>query len=199
MESIESFADTYHTSSVRTIWSRLGYEVAKRLLDITVATVGLALFLPLLPVVAIAIKLDSEGPIFYHRKVVGRGGRAFRAFKLRTMCDYAVISAMDEFDINHKLREDPRTTGVGRLLRKTSIDEMPQLINVLKGEMSFVGPRMVSFPELEKFGIWQEKILSVKPGITGLWQVSGRSDLSYEERVRPVSYTHLTLPTILLV
>jgi lipopolysaccharide/colanic/teichoic acid biosynthesis glycosyltransferase len=89
-----------------------------------------------------------------------------------------------EFENNHKLRCDRRVTKVGRFLRKTSIDELPQLINVLLGQMSLVGPRMISFPEIEKFGIYQDKILSVKPGITGLWQVSGRSKLSYEDRVR---------------
>jgi lipopolysaccharide/colanic/teichoic acid biosynthesis glycosyltransferase len=122
--------------------------------------------------------------------VVGRNRRPFEAYKLRTMCDEAdnVVcedpDARREMDKNHKLRCDKRITRVGRVLRKTSIDELPQLVNVLLGQMSLVGPRMISFPEIDKFGVWQDNILSVKPGITGLWQVSGRSKLSYEDRVR---------------
>lgn len=164
--------------------SSLAYELVKRLMDITISLTILFALLPLMLIISVIIKLDSKGSVFYRRKVVGRGGRAFRAFKLRTMITDAELPSVEEFKKNIKMKEDPRTTRVGRLLRKTSIDELPQLLNVLKGDMSLVGPRMISFPELEKFGVWQEKILSVKPGLTGLWQVSGRSDLPYEERVR---------------
>lgn len=166
------------------------YQLAKRLLDVLVAGVLLAAALPLVVPVAIAIRLESPGPVLYRRRVVGRGGRPFDALKLRTMIEnsdqrVARDSRLaEEYNSNHKLRRDPRITRVGRVLRKISVDELPQLINVLRGEMSLVGPRMISFPELEKFGEWQEKILGVKPGITGLWQVSGRSDLEYEDRVR---------------
>jgi lipopolysaccharide/colanic/teichoic acid biosynthesis glycosyltransferase len=146
--------------------------------------------LPVLILASIAILLDSPGRVLYRRGVVGKGGRPFAAWKLRTMIENGDAHVTEnsrlaeEYNNNHKLREDPRVTGVGKLLRKSSIDELPQLFNVLRGEMSLVGPRMISFPELEKFGEWQEKILEVKPGITGLWQVRGRGDLDYDERVR---------------
>ena len=178
-----------------------GYEVAKRCLDVAVSAALLIILTPLLIPIALAIRIDSRGPVFYRRRVVGRGGKSFRAFKLRTMVENGDPQIaqnkrlLDEFNSNHKLEVDPRVTRVGKALRKTSTDELPQLINVLRGEMSLVGPRMISFPELEKFGEWQERILQVKPGITGLWQVRGRSDLDYEERVRLNVYyvTHRSL------
>ena len=166
------------------------YEIEKRALDIVVSLPLIVVLLPLLLIAALIIKLDSPGPVFYRRRVIGRGRKAFCAYKLRTMVDGAegldceAPQDREEMEANHKLREDRRVTRVGKFLRKTSLDELPQLVNVLLGQMSLVGPRMISFPEIEKFGIWQDKILSVKPGITGLWQVSGRSKLSYEDRVR---------------
>ena len=166
------------------------YEPAKRALDVLISGLLLLLAIPLLIPISIAIALDSRGPVFFHRRVVGKGGRPFHALKLRTMVENgdAEVSRdsrlAEEYGNNHKLRCDPRVTRVGRLLRKASIDELPQLINVLLGQMSLVGPRMISFPELEKFGPWRDKILQVKPGVTGLWQVNGRSDLPYEDRVR---------------
>jgi lipopolysaccharide/colanic/teichoic acid biosynthesis glycosyltransferase len=162
----------------------------KRLMDIAIAATVLAVALPVLLPVALIVVLDSPGPIFYRRHVVGRRGKPFYAYKLRTMVeesDPSIItdgSLVKELENRCKLKEDPRVTRVGKYLRKASIDELPQLLNVLKGEMSLVGPRMISFPELEKFGPWQDKILEVKPGITGLWQVSGRSNLEYDDRVR---------------
>ena len=184
MGAVNGFVDTKEMHYSGSAESSLAYELVKRLMDMTIALTILFALLPLMLMISVIIKLDSKGSVFYRRKVVGRGGRAFRAFKLRTMITDAELPSVEEFKKNIKMKEDPRTTRVGRLLRKTSIDELPQLLNVLKGDMSLVGPRMISFPELEKFGVWQEKILSVKPGLTGLWQVSGRSDLPYEERVR---------------
>jgi lipopolysaccharide/colanic/teichoic acid biosynthesis glycosyltransferase len=166
------------------------YDVEKRILDIAICTPLLILLFPLFLLIGIAIKIDSPGPVFHLRKVVGRNRRAFCAFKLRTMITGAESYRCEdererqEFEDNHKLRCDRRITRVGRFLRKASVDELPQLINVFLGQMSLVGPRMISFPEIEKFGIYQDDILSVKPGITGLWQVSGRSKLPYDERVR---------------
>jgi len=166
------------------------YEPAKRAIDVLLASIVLTCVLPVLILASIAILLDSPGRVLYRRGVVGKGGRPFAAWKLRTMIENGDAHVTEnsrlaeEYNNNHKLREDPRVTGVGKLLRKSSIDELPQLFNVLRGEMSLVGPRMISFPELEKFGEWQEKILEVKPGITGLWQVRGRGDLDYDERVR---------------
>lgn len=166
------------------------YESAKRLIDVVLSGSLLVLLLPFLIPISIAILLDSRGSVFYRRQVVGQGGKLFDALKLRTMVengDHKVNGdhkLAQEYNNNHKLRSDPRVTRIGKLLRKTSIDELPQLWNVFKGDMSLVGPRMISFPELEKFGPWQSKILEIKPGITGLWQVKGRGELDYEERVR---------------
>ncbi|HEY3298948.1 MAG TPA: sugar transferase, partial [Armatimonadota bacterium] len=162
-----TYAETWHPS-----W---WYAPAKRLMDVTISSVALIAALPLLIPAALAVAIDSRGSVFYKRRVVGKSGKAFDALKIRTMLedgDSIVTedtSLVEELQNNHKLKEDPRITRVGRILRKTSIDELPQLINVLKGEMSLVGPRMISFPELEKFGEWQDKMLEVKPGITGLW------------------------------
>lgn len=166
------------------------YDPTKRLIDVMISGALLLVAMPFLIVVAVLIALDSPGSVLYRREVVGRNGRPFYALKLRTMMQDGDAQVMKDrklakqLEAQHKLRDDPRVTRVGAVLRKTSIDEIPQLINVLRGEMSLVGPRMISFPELEKFGEHQDKILAVKPGITGLWQVSGRSDLDYNERVR---------------
>ncbi|HUV03884.1 MAG TPA: sugar transferase [Armatimonadota bacterium] len=178
------------------------YEPTKRALDMLISGLLLLLAIPLLIPVCTAIVLDSRGPVLFRRRVVGKGGRAFYALKFRTMIENGDLEVSsdsqlaEEYGNNHKLRRDPRVTRVGKVLRKTSIDELPQLINVFLGQMSLVGPRMISFPELEKFGPWQDKILAVKPGITGLWQVNGRSDLPYEDRVRLNVYyvSHRSLP-----
>lgn len=190
MGSINGFAkpgENIHTD-IKSAY--LLYRIEKRVLDIAISLPLVLILMLFLPIVALAVKLDSKGPVFHKRKVVGRGRKAFNAFKLRTMLNGAdqlgCESEEEERELkqNHKLKQDRRITRVGKILRKTSIDELPQLVNVLLGQMSLVGPRMISFEEIEKFGIYQDKILSVKPGITGLWQVSGRSILSYEDRVR---------------
>ncbi len=164
--------------------------VLKTVLDYTLATLALLALWPLFLIIAIAIKRDSPGPIFYRRRVIGVGGRPFDALKFRTMYvngDEILAQhpeLLEEYRRNFKLKDDPRVTRVGRFLRRTSLDELPQLINVLRGEMSLVGPRMITAEETAKYGKWRMNLLTVKPGITGLWQVSGRSDVSYEERVR---------------
>ncbi len=145
-------------------------------------------------VIGVLVKRDSPGPVFHRRRVVGTGGRPFDAFKFRTMVANAdeVLSQLlaanpelrDEFERNHKLRNDPRVTRMGRFLRRTSLDELPQLINVLLGQMSLVGPRMIAEAEIGRYGQWWMNLLTVKPGISGPWQVMGRSDLPYDERVR---------------
>lgn len=162
----------------------------KAALDYVGAALLLVLLSPLFLIIAFSIRLDSPGPIIHRRRVVGLNGRVFDAYKFRTM----IVDA-DAYLENHpelkreweemgKIRNDPRVTRVGKWLRRTSLDELPQLINVLKGQMSLVGPRMITPAELARFGRWQHNLLTVKPGLTGLWQVSGRADLSYEERVR---------------
>jgi len=162
----------------------------KEIMDIFIATLGLVLFSPLMIVIALLIKLDSEGPIIYKHKRVGRYGRDIYIWKFRTMYKDAdkILEQYPqlkmEFEKNFKLKNDPRVTKIGRFLRKWSLDEIPQLFNILKGELSVVGPRPVTRKELEKYGNFADEILRVKPGLTGLWQVSGRSDLDYARRVQ---------------
>ncbi|MFQ5614664.1 MAG: sugar transferase, partial [Anaerolineae bacterium] len=159
-------------------------------LDLVLTVAGLFCLAPLLLLIGLLIRLDSSGPIFHRRRVVGVGGREFDAFKFRTMYldgERLLAGRPDlqaELARNHKLKDDPRVTRVGRILRRSSLDELPQLFNVLLGQMSLVGPRMISPPELADYGQWEMNLLTVKPGLTGLWQVSGRSDLAYEDRVR---------------
>ena len=162
--------------------------VLKSLLDYTAAGLGLLALLPCLLLVAALVRFDSAGPIFYRRRVLGRGGSQFDAFKFRTMIQdrrsrQMPITFADRRSPD-KPTQDPRITPIGRFLRRTSLDELPQLVNVLRGEMSLVGPRMISPDEASRYGKWQFNLLTVKPGITGPWQTRGRCDLSYEERVR---------------
>jgi len=162
--------------------------ICKTLLDFTIASVALIALLPLFAVLIVLIKRDSPGPAFYRRRVVGQGKKEFDAFKFRTMRiegnRLLTPEQRIELETHGKLKDDPRVTKLGNFLRRYSIDELPQLVNVLRGEMSLIGPRMITMAEMEKFGKWQHNLATVKPGLTGLWQVSGRSDLSYEERVR---------------
>jgi len=165
-------------------------SVVKAVMDYTVSLVGLVMLAPLFAFIALLIKLDSPGRAFYRRRVVGLHGQVFDAFKFRTMVEDAEASLetypemKDEWEQTGKIQNDPRITRVGKVLRRFSLDELPQLVNVLRGEMSLVGPRMITPSELRHFGRWQHNLLTVKPGLTGLWQVSGRSDVPYEERVR---------------
>jgi len=165
-------------------------QFLKVVLDFGLAIPGVILISPLLVLIGLLVRFDSPGPIIYRRRVLGINGREFDAFKFRTMAvDGENILAgnqemLDELARNHKLKDDPRITRVGRLLRKFSLDELPQLLNVLRGEMSLVGPRMITNVEISKYEMWGMNLLTVRPGITGLWQVTGRSDIGYEERVR---------------
>jgi len=177
----------------------------KRALDIALTVLSLPLFLPVGLFIALLIKLDSRGPALVKFKRLGRTRSAFYKYKFRTMVVDAEkvleqLLASDEeirkeYQSTYKIRNDPRVTRFGRLLRKTSLDELPQIINILKGDMSWVGPRDILESELAMFGEYAEKFVSVQPGLTGLWQVSGRSRLSYAERVRLDIYyiDHLSL------
>jgi exopolysaccharide biosynthesis polyprenyl glycosylphosphotransferase len=164
-------------------------RVMKLALDYALTIPGLIAIAPILLLIAIAIKLDSPGPVIYRRRVMGLHGREFRAYKFRTMHTNgdAILAKYpelrEELARKHKLKDDPRITRVGRLLRKASLDELPQLFNVLKREMSLVGPRMITPEEMDMYQEWGLNLLTVDPGITGLWQVSGRSEISYRERV----------------
>lgn len=165
------------------------YELSKRVIDIAVSQCVLLFTLPLFAIVVILLKLSSPGPVFFKHKRLGRGGNEFLCFKFRTMYMDAEdrlkqdAQLRQQFEESFKIKDDPRITPLGRLLRKTSIDELPQLLNVLRGEMTLIGPRPIVTPELSKYSIYGKKLLSVKPGLGGVWQVCGRSEIAYRERV----------------
>ncbi|MDR2479580.1 MAG: undecaprenyl-phosphate galactose phosphotransferase WbaP [Treponema sp.] len=165
----------------------------KRFMDLAIVIIGGIIVLPLLLCIALLIKLSSPGPVLYGHKRLGKNGKHFTAYKFRSMVtdsaerlEQLLESDPDvrrEWEATHKLRNDPRVTGIGKLLRRTSFDEFPQIINVLKGEMTLVGPRPIVDAEVKKYGEDFNRIFSVLPGLTGLWQVSGRSDTDYNDRV----------------
>jgi len=165
-------------------------QVVKRLMDIVGATVGLIFSAPIVAVVSILIKLDSPGPVFYTQTRIGENGRAFRIIKLRSMVEDAerLLPHLQDLDRMEspafKIKNDPRVTRVGRFLRRSSLDEIPQFWNILKGEMSLVGPRPEEVTLVQKYNDWHRRRLAVKPGLTGPMQVNGRGDLSLDERVR---------------
>lgn len=168
----------------------VGYQVAKRAFDIAAAACGLLLLLPLLPVIAILIKLDSPGPIIFTQRRVGKGGHVFTCYKFRSMVRDAESMRSKLSHLNEatgpafKIRDDPRVTEVGGFLRRSSLDEIPQLVNVLCGQMSIVGPRPQIPAEVELYEPWQRRRLEVKPGITCLWQIAGRSHIGFDEWMR---------------
>ena len=164
-------------------------RLIKRQIDVIGAFFGLIIFAPVYLFLALIIKIEDGGPIIYRRRVLGKEGKEFDAFKMRSMkvnADELLNSnpkLKRSFEKNYKLINDPRITRVGKFMRKFSLDEFPQFVNVLKGQMSLVGPRMIVKSELQKYGKWAEKRLKVKPGITGFWQVNGRQNTNYSERV----------------
>ena len=165
----------------------------KRLLDIILILFISPILIPVFIIIGILVKITSKGPVFYGHKRAGKNGKEFKCWKFRTMCidsqeQLEKILATDpvrkaEWEKDRKFTDDPRVTKFGKILRKTSLDELPQLINILTGEMSFVGPRPVTVSELSKYKESKDFVLSVTPGLTGMWQVSGRSDTGYEERI----------------
>lgn len=165
----------------------------KRIFDVAIVSVGVLLASPLLIFIAAAIRFSSPGPIFYSQERIGRHGRRFRAWKFRSMIPNAdavlkELLAKDpvlraEWEADHKLKKDPRITWIGRFIRKTSLDELPQLWNIFRGEMSLVGPRPIVEAEVEKYGEYYEQYAAVTPGLTGLWQISGRNKTTYEQRI----------------
>ncbi len=165
------------------------YSIVKRLIDIVLSFFGLIILLPVFLIIAICIKLDDGGDVLYFREIIGYHGKRFFALKFRTMIPKADAylghhpELLQEYQKNIKLINDPRITHIGRFIRRASLDEFPQLFNVLLGQMSLVGPRIIHPGELPRFGEFAQKRLSVKPGITGLWQISGRQHFSYDERV----------------
>jgi Undecaprenyl-phosphate galactose phosphotransferase WbaP len=178
---------------------RMPWNLAiKRFMDLFLVIVGGIVILPFLLLVALLIKVTSPGPVLYAHKRLGKNGKPFKAYKFRSM----VVDAQErlqqllesdprkkqEWEESHKLKDDPRVTVIGKFLRRTSIDEFPQLINILKGEMSLVGPRPITEAEVAKYGEDYQRIFSVRPGLTGLWQVSGRSEKDYAARVSYDTY-----------
>ena len=169
------------------------YYYFKRFIDIFIILLFTPILLPVFLILSLIVACTSRGPVFYGHKRVGKNGKEFKCWKFRSM----VINSQEmleeilkndpiraaEWEAERKFKDDPRVTKIGKFLRKTSLDELPQLINVLTGEMSLVGPRPVTEPELEKYGSSKDYVLSVLPGISGLWQVNGRSETSYEERI----------------
>ena len=170
------------------------YCALKRMIDVFVVLAALPAVLPIIALCAIAVRLDSEGAAFFTQLRTGRGGKQFRMFKLRTMVHNAAELKQKYAHLNElswpdfKITDDPRVTRVGRFLRKTSLDELPQLFNVLRGDMSLVGPRPTSF-SADTYRLWHTARLEVQPGLTGLWQVSGRNELDFDDRLRlDISY-----------
>lgn len=171
------------------------YSIIKKIMDLILSLIGLILLIPVFLILAILVKLDSKGPVFYAHTRKGKNRSDIKIYKFRTMysnSDEIFESFSDEqkeeYYKNFKLDNDPRVTKIGDFLRRTSLDEIPQLINVLKGDLSLVGPRPIVEKEICKYGQYADKLFSVIPGITGYWQSHGRSDTSYEERIEMDMY-----------
>ena len=167
----------------------------KRICDIVISFIGLIISLPLFLIIGIFIKLESKGPVFFKHERLGKNGEIIKIYKFRTMVKDAEelmqkfsLEQKEEFEKNFKLENDPRVTKIGKALRKTSMDELPQLLNILKGELSLIGPRPIVKEELEKYKNNKNKFLSIKPGLTGNWAANGRSCTSYEERINMELY-----------
>ena len=167
------------------------YKFVKRFFDIVLASIGMIVLSPIFLIISLAIKLESKGPIFFKHTRIGKDGKIIKIYKFRSMVDNAedliksfTPEQMKEYKENYKLSNDPRVTKVGKFIRKTSLDELPQLINILKGDLSIIGPRPVVAEELKRYGSNIEKFLSVTPGLTGFWAANGRSCTSYEQRMQ---------------
>lgn len=177
-------------NAITAVKERKAYLFTKRLLDIVLSLMGLIIISPLILIVAVLIKVeDRNGPIFFSQTRVGKNGNKFKIYKFRSMVSNAEELLIDLLDQNEttgamfKIKKDPRITKIGKFIRKTSIDELPQLINVIKGEMSLVGPRPPLPREVEEYTEFHKQRLLVKPGCTGLWQISGRSNIGFEKMV----------------
>lgn len=171
------------------------YLAIKRLIDIIGSLIGIILLSPLYIIIAILIKFDSPGKVVFGHTRKGKGGKDIKVYKFRTMYSNAseifesfTPEQKEEYYTNFKLDNDPRVTKLGGFLRKTSLDELPQLFNILKGDMTIIGPRPIVEKEVEKYGDKAEKLFSVVPGLGGYWQANGRSDTTYEERVKMDMY-----------
>ena len=171
------------------------YRLTKRLVDIILSLVAIVVLSPVFLIVALVIRFDSKGKIVFGHERIGKNMKKIKVYKFRTMYENSeeifnnfTEEQKREYYINFKLDNDPRITKVGGFLRKTSLDELPQLINILKGDMSIVGPRPIVEKEIPKYGECVKIVFSVLPGLTGYWQANGRSDTTYEERVKMDMY-----------
>ena len=165
------------------------YRLIKRIFDFILSLIGIAIMSPLFLIISIMITCDTKGPVFFKQRRIGLNGKPLYIYKFRTMVTNAeeLIASFTpeqkkEWEESYKLKDDPRITRVGKILRKTSLDELPQLINIIKGEMSIIGPRPVVEEELSWYGNDVDLVLSVKPGLTGWWAVNGRSEVPYPKR-----------------
>ena len=195
--NVREFGGILGLSSTHNLTKNLAL-IIKRFMDLFLLLISSPITLPLVAIVSILIKVSNPGPIFYGHTRIGKNGRIFKCWKFRSMvvdADKQLEKILAEnpqmraeWEKDRKFTDDPRVTKIGKILRKTSIDEIPQFFNVLLGEMSFIGPRPVTKPELNKYGSKADFILSVQPGLSGMWQISGRSDTGYEERITLDSY-----------
>lgn len=167
------------------------YLTFKRTSDVAISSLALILLMPLMLLIGAIIKLESKGKVFYKQKRIGKNGKYFTIYKFRTMVSdadnfekYFSKEQLIKYKENFKLEDDPRITKIGKILRKTSLDELPQLINIIKGDLSVIGPRPIVDNEIDKYGLDKDKFLSVTPGLTGNWAANGRSCTSYEERIK---------------
>ncbi|WP_300386259.1 sugar transferase [Clostridium sp.] len=174
---------------------KVAYNLIKRLMDIVLSLIAIVVLSPVLLIVALAIRINSKGKIVFGHERIGKNMKRFKVYKFRTMhenseeiFDNFSDEQKKEYYINFKLDNDPRITSIGGFLRRTSLDELPQLINILKGNMSVVGPRPIVEKEIEKYGEHAEIVFSILPGLTGYWQANGRSDTTYDERVQMDMY-----------
>ena len=187
---MNEFVTSAESYSLITEINKRIYLATKRLLDVILSLIGIIISLPIFIVIVPLVKLDSKGPVFFYHKRIGKNGSELKIYKFRTMVQNAgeifesfTKEQKEEYAKNFKLENDPRITKIGKFLRKTSLDELPQIFNILKGEMTLIGPRPVVNGEIDKYGDRKGEFLSVTPGLTGWWACSGRSNTTYEERI----------------
>ncbi len=186
-------AELQAESKVLEAKSDIFYRIIKRVFDVLISGISLVLLSPLFLIIALSIKLNSKGKVFYKHKRIGKNGEYIYLYKFRSMYSDSKERLEEmlkdpkikkEWEENFKLSNDPRITKIGALLRKASLDELPQLLNILRGDMSIVGPRPIIDDEIKKYGINKDKLLSVTPGLTGWWACNGRSCTSYDDRMK---------------
>ena len=194
-QNVSILSNTSMTGYERLTNKRTKYRYIKRIIDVVLASIALVVLSPIFLIIALAIKLESKGPVFFKHTRIGKDGKIIKLYKFRSMVTNAeeLIKAftpeqMKEYKENYKLTNDPRITKVGKFLRKTSLDELPQLLNIIKGDLTIIGPRPVIAEELKKYGTNTEKFLSVTPGLTGYWAANGRSCTTYEQRMQMELY-----------